>query len=323
MDILNRAYNIPFGDLDVMLAQKVIMDAMGFASGPWADQDNCLLPFAPSTHQGFGFTLKRTATLRFSRRMGGAAREAVMMVQADLGPEEPTPAYLHTLGESKNAHVSGGKIQECLRGRVSFQKRLRKVCLEKMKPIREHCEECLNPERPHQHLHRTTIFDTIFPERENQPRSFDPQPPEFSALADAVDLLRGPLCCSTTSSRRPTRAFNRTSWIASIKCLKRLTRAIPLVERASLQRALMLRLAQTCSVSRICENCGMLFSQLSHLDFDGAYDGWQKQVAYTGPAPRVQHMGQMTSVAVPSLRTIEIEPSFEAPDHSMVSTYSI
>lgn len=30
----------------------------------------------------------------FSRRMGGVAKEALMLVQSDLGPDEPIPSFL-------------------------------------------------------------------------------------------------------------------------------------------------------------------------------------------------------------------------------------
>ena len=93
------------------------------------------------THFGFGFTMKRTASMLFSRRMGGVAKEALMLVQSDLGPDEPIPSFL-----GQRPMDAGSRVRDrCLKAITQMrelQVRLHQICLQEMKDVLDHCEHC-------------------------------------------------------------------------------------------------------------------------------------------------------------------------------------
>ncbi len=194
--VLPLAWGIhrPSASYPDLLREKAILDERGqcVKHSPWVDKDGQLFRHVPSTHGGFGFTMKRTASMLFSRRMGGVAKEALLLVQASLGEDEATPSYFQKIQNSPLARASGrARDRFCLAMTEmrDFQLRLHLICLEKIWGILDHREHCTNPKCTETHLHRTTIFDTIFPERENKPRSFDLQPLEFSVLTETVEPL--------------------------------------------------------------------------------------------------------------------------------------
>ena len=100
-EVLKLAWGIyrPSAPYQELLKEKDSLDESGrcVKNSPWCDKDGRVFRYAPSTHGGFGFTMKRTASMLFSRRMGGVAKEALMLVQASLGDNEPAPEYLQTI----------------------------------------------------------------------------------------------------------------------------------------------------------------------------------------------------------------------------------
>eukprot|EP00435_Cladocopium_sp_Y103_P022037 s2688_g5.t1 len=251
--------------------------------------------------------------------MGSAAREAVMMVQADLSDTENAPSYLEAVNVTMGS-VSQ-QLAQSLQEIAAFQSRLHKICLAKMKPILVHCENCIDPDCPHQELHRTTIFDTIFPERENKPRSFDLQPLEFSVLADAVEpLLRAVLLLFEEQSE----AYEgfRQNILRPINDLLAQHPEPDCLVAESFDASVSTDMLVFPYLRKVWD---VVFKVIPerwlNLDFEGEYPGWQRQVAYAGAAPRVQHIGKMTSSKVPTFEDCALESSFE--DLSVVSTFAV
>ena len=324
-DILHRAWGIPKKELPDMLAQKEKIEQSGICRGsPWADSDGNLLEFAPSTRSGFGLTLKRTATLRFSRKMGGIAREAVMMVQADLGDDEPTPSYMRESTISARGFFKN-RLSKQLAETKEFQKRLHKVCLCSSKHMLEHCRTCVDPNCPEEHLHRTTIFDAIFPERENKPRSFDLQPAEFSVLTEAVEPLMRAVIDLYHEQNEAYHGF-RNSIMQDINALLQKSggrNPLDLIAE-SFDASVSTDMLEFQHLHRLWD---VIFTAIPahwlNVDFPGAYPGWQKDVAYAAASPRVQRLGKMVSNRVPGFGDLAIEKMCEAPDLSEVSTFHV